>query len=66
MGARSDFGHNAAKGSVMILLSCKRMRQNRPVRPDDCRCGFVAARFKTKDYRHPLPLRAAARYGQAA
>ena len=43
MRTRRDFRNNPAKGTVMILLPRKRMRQDRPVRPDDCRCGFVTA-----------------------
>ena len=52
MRAGGDFGNNAAECAVMIFLTSQGMAQNRPVGTHNCRCGFVAAGFKTKDDCH--------------
>ena len=43
MRARRNLGDDAAKGTVMVLLSGQRMAQDCPVGTHYCRCGFVAA-----------------------
>jgi hypothetical protein len=43
MRARRDFGYDATKGAVMILLPGQGMAEDCPVGPHDCGCGLVAA-----------------------
>ena len=66
MRPRGDFRHHAAKSAMVILLPRQRVAQYRAIRTHQCRCGFVATRFKAQNHCHRLPLRDVPRYGQAA
>ena len=64
MRTSGDFGHDAPKRAVRVILADDGLRQYLPVASDQGHGAVVAGRFKGKDQRHrtkPLPQRPALR-----
>lgn len=56
MGAGGDFRHHPAKWAMAISLADHGLRQNLPIRRDQCRRAIVAGGFESENKRHGAPL----------